>query len=113
MSYADQNRRSAQVVLASESGEALAPSDFVAANIERFAPDRAGQTVREEFERAGFTAGPVIGNNFSIEGPADLFEQLFGSNFTPGAELPLGRLPEAIRRHVRTVVVPRRPELMP
>lgn len=71
------------------------------------------------FEKAGFTVGPFLANNFSIAGSAQLFEKFFG--VTPAEtleaskdyELPLNALPSEVQSSVQAIVVTRRPDFGP
>jgi hypothetical protein len=111
-------KRSAQVLLRSASGEKLQAADYVAENVARFAPaPNAAAKAAQQFAERGFVVGPVVGNSFSIEGPVDLFEQVFGrapevTSQSGGTALPLERLPQTVRDHVEAVVVPEAPEWM-
>jgi hypothetical protein len=68
-------RIAAQIVLEVPAKDAR---DMVAANVHTLRPSpEVVRDVTEHFARLGFTAGPCVGNSFSIEGPQSLFERVF------------------------------------
>ena len=81
----------------------------------------AAEKVRSQFAAVGFTVGPASGPTFAIEGPTTRFRNSFGP--TPvraddggwttdqGDELPLDRLPAALREDVAAVAFERPAEL--
>lgn len=76
-------------------------------------------SISEVFQRAGFTIGPFLANNFSIAGPEQLFEKYFA--VTPAQtmdtskeyQLPLNALPSEVQSSVHAVVVTKRPDFGP
>ncbi|MEA2904738.1 MAG: hypothetical protein QOI12_2125 [Alphaproteobacteria bacterium] len=76
-------------------------------------------SVLQAFRDAGFTTGPLIANNFSIEAPAPLFDKYFGdaaaraSHAKGTTELPLDALPPASRDAIEAVVFTRPPDFGP
>lgn len=81
--------------------------------------------VTKELERAGFTVSGRVASNFSIAGAPERFEQYFkvhleiskpGSVRVKGAageaayELPLGALPEQVRKNVDKILFTRLPD---
>jgi hypothetical protein len=71
---------------------------------------------REEFMRAGFTVGPLVGVSFSIAGPRDLFERYFDVRISrPGERdsLPVDRLPAKLREAVKSILFTRPPDFGP
>ncbi len=76
-------------------------------------------SVVDMFRRAGFIAGPLVANNFSITAPAPLFEKYFGaaseqaSSARQQSELPLDGLPPETRNAVEAVVFTKPPDFGP
>lgn len=70
---------SAQVLLRSQSGKKLNEKTVVTAeNIDEFMPSAEAVTnATHAFAAAGFEVSNVIGNNFSITAPVDVFEKVF------------------------------------
>ena len=78
------------------------------------------ETAQAAFEGAGFEVGQLGGISFAITAPKERFEQLFGVELdvdergavslagkkapSGGLELPLGRLPAAVRDRLEAVV---------
>jgi len=86
----------------------------------------ASESVRAQFEGAGFTVGPLIGVSFSIAGPKDLFERYFKTQLDfvrqPDAVrsassedqmFPLDPLPEETKQAIQAVLVTRPPDFGP
>lgn len=114
----------AQVVLNS------APVDAQSAVAARHSTPAAGSTsaATQAFAALGFRVGPVVGHSFSIEALARQFESSFGLAIerqadgsivtradpaTPLSELPLHRLPPALRAAVRSVLFSKPPDFGP
>jgi hypothetical protein len=88
----------------------------------------APQGMLDSFRQAGFTVGPLVGNNFSIAAPAAAFKSYFGVDLTgtprsgvkvlgvEGAaalELPVDMLPAAVRDKVEAVLFTKPPDFGP
>jgi|SRR6185503_5779453 len=77
------------------------------------------ERVKGFFEKAGFTVGPMVANNFSITGPVKKFESHFptmdsSSEGEPQAgELQLDTLPGDIGESVETILFSRPPDFGP
>ncbi len=71
---------SAQVTLRSASGKAPGGETAVTSeNVHEYAPaSETAASAPRDFAEAGFEVGPVVGNGFSITGPASLFKKVFG-----------------------------------
>jgi hypothetical protein len=66
---------------------------------------RLSEIVRE-FADAGFTAGPLVGNSFSISAPVHVFEAYFGQRLADVPPSRLSTLPvNAVGPAVRPLVV--------
>ena len=121
---------SAQVVLrghggASPSGDAV----ITAQTIDDFRPDAdAARAIAHEFAARGFEVGSLVGNSFSITGPANLFERTFGAKLRKskragmqvqsegavlGEELPLTRLDPSARDWIAAVTFTPPPDFGP
>ncbi len=89
---------------------------------------RLAEPIMEAFREAGFEAGPLVGNSFSIAGPASAFEKYFDLRLAiesasavqsvriegqSGPELPLAALPAPISGKVQTVLFTRPPDFGP
>ena len=110
---------------ASPSGDAVITSQ----TIEDFRPDvDAAKAIAREFAARGFEVGSLVGNSFSITGPAQLFERTFGTKLRRskragvqvqaegaalGEELPLTRLEPAARSWIAAVTFTPPPEFGP
>src|SRR5712671_4532739 len=86
------------------------------------------QEVLDAFRQAGFTAGPLVGNNFSIVAPVATFRSYFrvdlataprggvsvlGPEVGSALDLSVDVLPAAIRDKVQAVVFTKRPDFGP
>jgi hypothetical protein len=75
--------------------------------------------VVEAFRYAGFSTGPLVANNFSIEGADVLFKKYFSItpaqalNTRQSTELPLDFLPQAVRAGVQAIVFTKPPDFGP
>lgn len=109
----------AQVVLAGSDSEATRGAAQ---------PDAQEAEIKRAFESKGFRTGPVVGASFSIEGSAKLFRDTFGVDMTYGADgsvrqkgkgtrpvedLPLSKLPQALRRNLKSVLFSSPPDFGP
>lgn len=81
---------------------------------------KAAADAKRSFTAKGFKTGPVSGFSFSIEGSAKLFRDTFGVDLVYGPDgsvrrkgrgggervetLPTGKLPDAIRANVKSVL---------
>jgi hypothetical protein len=79
----------------------------------------AARALAEHFAAAGLEAGPLVGNSFSISGPPEDFEGVFGATGyaaargEEAAELPLEGLPDELSASVAAVVVSGPPDFGP
>ena len=119
---------SAQVVLRSPSGKPAA-GHVTAENIREFLPTPDIATrVRTAFTAAGFEAGPVVGNSFSISATVGVFESLFNIHLrhqqeggvasvriqeSGSYELPLQALPRSVIENVEAVTFTPPPDFGP
>jgi hypothetical protein len=76
--------------------------------------------VMEQFAKAGFQIGPLVGISFSIAGPVERFAEFFrlgagtsGRLAALPAELPTSALPPALLKHVTGVLTTRPPDFGP
>lgn len=119
---------SAQVVLRPAGGPPRSPVTADTLRDHTPDPDDAAR-VAEHLRSEGFEAGPLVGTSFSITGPRSRFETTFGvhlevergpddlvSRVTTSEgdlELPVGRLPTAVARHVSAVTFTPPPDFGP
>ena len=109
MTTTEDNPISAQVVLRTESAE-------------------FSKAVKAEFERASFSVGDQIGNNFSIAAPRELFETYFDVKLDVTSrgeiqvskldaasryELPADALPPTLRDNIEVVLFTPLPDFGP
>ncbi len=121
---------SAQVILRSVSGKAPDGSTQpTSENIRDFLPEPSeAASVRATFDALGFQVGPLVGNCFSVEGPAVRFEQVFhatlqrGEDGAPRAvdpsvgpqlELSVHGLPAPLRKAIAAVTFTPPPDFEP
>ncbi|MDT7810539.1 MAG: hypothetical protein QOJ42_455 [Acidobacteriaceae bacterium] len=121
---------SAQVVLAPESGASIGPNTPITSrNIEQFRPSpEAARTIRETLAGGGFEVGPLVANSFSIAAPVNTFEDFFKTKLRKEAsgglvarshandyalELPLGALPDGLKKHLIAITFTRPPDFGP
>jgi hypothetical protein len=118
---------SAQVVMRPGSGRTVEPSEITAANIREFQPDaRDAAEVRQFFEQADFETSPLVGISFAITAPKSRFEKFFGAKLesdargvhrgsvdSPDYELPVSRLPGAVRDKIAAVTFTPPPDFGP
>ncbi len=121
---------SAQVILKPKDGRsASSPKDVTAENIERFLPAAEDlEQARKFFAAAGFEADDGFANSFSITGKRELFEKTFDAEIfsnerkafkiradseMESSELPLGKLPAAIKEIVETIAFTEPPDFGP
>jgi len=85
------------------------------------------EKVRDFFEKAGFTTGPMVANNFAITAPLKTFESHFDTRLEstpqggiqaiaeegPSLELQLESLPAAIRKRIETIIFSQPPDFGP
>jgi hypothetical protein len=119
---------SAQVVLRTPSGKPAA-GHVTAENIREFLPTpEIASSVRTAFAAAGFQAGPLVGNSFSISATVGVFENLFKIHLrhkqkggvasvsvqeSGGYELPLQALPRGVIENVEAVTFTPPPDFGP
>ena len=107
---------SAQVLLKPSSGAMPPDADITAAKVGALSPDpQAAAAIRKRLADAGFEVGPLVGPSFSITAPPLVFKRFFKLT-APGrdkGEIPLGHLPEAVRRAVAAVTFPSPPDFGP
>ena len=79
----------------------------------------AAPALADQFEAAGFEAGPLVGTSFAISGPAERFEALFGATGhaafagSEGGELPLEGLPPELRAGIEAIATTGPPDFGP
>ena len=119
---------SAQVVIRSPSRKPAA-DHVTAANIREFLPvPEIASKVRTAFTAAGFEAGPLVGNSFSISATVGDFEKLFNIHLrheqkggvafvrvkeSGSYELPLHALPRSVVENVEAVTFTPPPDFGP
>jgi hypothetical protein len=130
MTLKQQQVVSAQVILKSMSGKSPgARGAITAQNIRDFVPTaEIIERVRGFFRMAGFEAGPVVGNSFSITGLARTFESIFKTRLrrqerggiksirndgSGSYELPLQGLPQGVAELVEAVTFTPPPDFGP
>jgi hypothetical protein len=77
--------------------------------------------VSTELRNMGFEIGEAVGNSISITGPARLFESFFhtklrnvdGVQFADGYELPMEKVPPALRAEIVAVTFTPPPDFGP
>ncbi|HYN22428.1 MAG TPA: hypothetical protein VE078_15815 [Thermoanaerobaculia bacterium] len=108
---------SAQVLLRSARGEAAAGDAVITAEtLERYLPStEAAERVRQRLSLAGFEAGPLVGNSFSITAPAKTFEKVFGTGVREAASegRELDDLPGSLAKDVAAVTFTPPPDFGP
>lgn len=122
---------SAQVMLRSASGKAPGGETLVTAeNVHEYAPaPEAAEALRRAYAEAGFEVGGLVGNSFSVTGPAATFEKVFkvdlrrdeGRGVTAraeaggeaGYEIPLEHAPARLARGVAAVTFTPPPDFGP
>ena len=130
MSINKEEMLSAQVVLKPASGKSIEDgSQITSKNIKDFAPStEAVGKATQWFRSAGFQAGQMIGNSFSVTAPAGTFEKVFHAQLvrhksrgvevkigdkSVSYELPLGALPKSFSTLIEAVTFTPPPEFGP
>lgn len=121
---------SAQVVLRTRSGKVAGGTDSVTAEtVADFeaAPETAAHAI-DAFRKLGFTAGPVVGNSFSISASQQTFDKVFNTDVAAilarrakakstsrksSNELPLKKLPKPLTALVTAVTFTPPPDFGP
>jgi hypothetical protein len=120
---------SAQVILQpAKKGKDAPGIPVTAANVQEVLPSQEGiALVTERLKKMGFAIGNVVGNNFSITAPREVFEKVFKveithqkrgmrskrSDGTVTDELPVKALPAPVAAHIQVIVLPPAPDFGP
>ncbi|MEP7038331.1 MAG: hypothetical protein ABI891_08310 [Acidobacteriota bacterium] len=130
MSNHDKQKLSAQVILRPADGKgAIPPENITSENVHQIMPSAENvKNARKFCVAAGFEVDAGFANSFSITGDVELFEKTFktkisqnekqavkavGENDTESSELPLGNLPQEIKKIVETITFTEPPDFGP